>query len=82
MLHQSKLSMNAKYLILDYYRGNNRTGLPRWLSDLWVGYILCRSKWQLTPAFLPGKSRDSGAWRATVHGVARVRRGLATKQQQ
>ena len=24
---------------------------------------------------------DRGAWRATVHGVARVRRDLATKQQ-
>ena len=29
----------------------------------------------------PGNPMDRGAWRATVHGVARVRHDLATKQQ-
>ena len=28
-------------------------------------------KWQLTPVFLPGKRVDRGAWRTTVHGVAK-----------
>ena len=36
-----------------------------------------RRKWQPTPVFLPGKSLDRGAWRATVHGVAESE---ATKQ--
>ena len=39
-----------------------------------------RKKWQLTPAFLPGKSHR-GSWRATVHGVAK-RCHSETKQQQ
>ena len=30
-------------------------------------------KWQPTPVFLLGNPRDRGAWRATVHGVQRVR---------
>ena len=31
-----------------------------------------RSKWQPTPAFLPGKPQGQRrAWRATVHGVAK-----------
>ena len=27
--------------------------------------------WQLTPVFLPGESMGSGAWRATVHRIAK-----------
>ena len=38
-----------------------------------------RRKWQPTPVFLPGNPMDRGAWRATVHGVTRVRHDLATK---
>ena len=29
-----------------------------------------RRKWQPTPVFLPGESRDRGAWWAAVYGVA------------
>ena len=29
-----------------------------------------RRKWQPTPVFLPGESRDGGAWRAAIYGVA------------
>ena len=35
-----------------------------------------------TPVFLPEKSADKGAWRATVHGVAGVWQDLVTEQQQ
>ena len=28
-----------------------------------------RRKWQPTPVFLPGESRDGGAWWAAVYGV-------------
>ena len=58
--------------------------LPRWLSgkesacqyrrhrfDPWVRKIPWKSKWQLTPVFLPGKFHGGGAWWATVHGVAK-----------
>ena len=60
--------------------------IPRWLGgkesacqcrrprrrqfDPWVRKILWRRKWQPTAVFLPGKSMDTGAWRATGHGVA------------
>ena len=30
-----------------------------------------RREWPPTPVFLPGESMDRGAWRATVHGVAK-----------
>ena len=66
--------------------------LPRWLSgkestdqcrrrsfNPWVRKISWRRKWQPTPVFLPRKSKDRGAWWATVHGDHRVRHGLATK---
>ena len=35
-----------------------------------------RRKWQPTPVFLPGESRDRGAWWAAVYGVAQSRTRL------
>ena len=35
-----------------------------------------RRKWQPTPVFLPGESRDGGAWWAAVYGVAQSRTWL------
>ena len=37
----------------------------------WAGKISWRRAWQPIPIFLPGKSMDRGAWRATVPGVAK-----------
>ena len=34
-------------------------------------------KWQPTPTFLPGKSKDRGIWQATVHGVAKSQTRLS-----
>ena len=42
----------------------------------WVGKIPWRRSWQPTPVFLPGESMDRGAWRATVHRVAKSRTWL------
>ena len=42
-----------------------------------MGKIPWRRKWQPTPVFLPGESIDRGAWRATVHGVAKSRTQLS-----
>ena len=39
--------------------------------DLWAGKIPWRRKQQPTPVFLPGDAHGRGAWRATVHGVAK-----------
>ena len=50
-----------------------------WFSP-WVRKVSPR-KWQPTPYSCLGNSVDWGAWRATVHGVARVGHNLATKQQ-
>ena len=44
----------------------------------WVRKIHWRRKWQPTPALLPGKFMDRGAWRAIVHAVAKSRTGLST----
>ena len=50
--------------------------------DLWVGKMPWRREWQPTTVFVPGESygqkslvgysscTDTGAWRATAHGVA------------
>ena len=35
-----------------------------------------RRKWQPTPVFLPGESRDGGAWWAAVYGVTQSQTGL------
>ena len=35
-----------------------------------------RRKWQPTPVFLPGESRDGGAWWAAISGVAQSRTRL------
>ena len=35
----------------------------------WVGKIPWRRAWQPTLVFLPGESRDRGAWQAIVHRV-------------
>ena len=39
-------------------------------------FIHWRRKWQPTPVFLPGESRDEGAWWAAVYGVAQSRTQL------
>ena len=73
-------------------------GLPKWLSgkesacqcrrrrrsgfDPWVRKISCRSKWQSTPVFLPGKTHGQRSLGATVHSVARAGPDLVTKQVQ
>ena len=36
-----------------------------------------RRQWHPTPVLLPGKSMDSGAWWAAVHGVAKSRTRLS-----
>ena len=46
--------------------GDTRRGLGPW-----VGNIPWRSKWQPTPYSYLENSMDRGAWRATVHGVAK-----------
>ena len=44
--------------------------------DSWIWKILWRRTWQPTPIFSPGESTDRGAWRPTVHGVAKSRTQL------
>ena len=39
-------------------------------------FMRWRRKWQPTPVFLPGESRDSGAWWAAIYGVAQSRTRL------
>ena len=65
-------------------------GLSWWLSSkeptcqcrtLWsgplIGKIPWRRKWQPTPVFLTGKSRNRGAWWAIVRGVAKSQTRLS-----
>ena len=44
--------------------------LSHWLHCGYV-FIQWRRKWQPTPAFLPGKSHERGAWQATAQRVTR-----------
>ena len=42
-----------------------------WVTSLSLfTFMHWRRKWQPTPVFLPGESRDRGAWWAVVFGVA------------
>ena len=50
--------------------------------DPWVGMIAWRMKSQPIPVFLPGKSHDRGACRATVLGITKELDDGSTKQQQ
>ena len=67
---------------------------PRWFSDkestcpgkrrkrrgvdLWVGKIPWKREWQPTLASCLENFMDRGAWRATVHGVAKSRIQMST----
>ena len=44
----------------------------------WAGEGPWRRKWKPTPVFLPENPMDRGAWRATVHGLQRVKHIWAT----
>ena len=69
-------------------------GLPWWLNgkestcryrrcgfDPWVGKMPWRRAWQPTPYPCLENSMDRGAWRATVHGVAKSQtRGCNTRE--
>ena len=48
------------------YRRHQKHGF-----DPWFRKIPWRREWQHTPAFLPGKIMDSGAWQAIVRRVAK-----------
>jgi len=38
---------------------------------MWAGKIPWRRKWLTIPVFWPENSMDSGAWQATVNGIAK-----------
>ena len=53
--------------------GSRRVGHD-WATSLpLLTFMHWRRKWQPTPLFLPGESRDGGAWWAAVYGVAQSR---------
>ena len=53
-----------------------RVGLV-WVTSLSLfTFMHWRRKWQPTPVFLPGESRDGGAWWAAVYGVQQSRTRL------
>ena len=48
-----------------------------WVTSLSLfTFMHWRRKWQPSPVFLPGESRDGGAWWATIYGVAQSRTRL------
>ena len=50
--------------------GSLRVG-HEWVTSLSLfTFMHWRRKWQPTPVFLPGESRDGGAWWAVMYGVA------------
>ena len=50
--------------------GSRRDGLECVTSLSLFTLMYWKGKWQPTPVFLPGESRDRGAWWAGVYGVA------------
>ena len=51
--------------------------IHNWATSLSLfTFMHWRRKWQPTPVFLPGESRDGGAWWAGVYGVAQSRTRL------
>ena len=54
--------------------------IPRRGFDPWMGKIPYRGKWQPSHTLGWENPMDRGAWQTTVHGVARVERGLAAEQ--
>ena len=69
--------LNIKHIWLNWYTNRASLVAQQWRICLqrrryrfhpWVGKIPWRRKWLPTPVFLPRKSRDRGAWQATVHG--------------
>ena len=56
--------------------GSRRVRHDRATSLSLFTFMHWRRKWQPTPVFLPGESRDGGAWWAAVYGVAQSRTRL------
>ena len=69
-----------------YHRACEGMGFPAGSvvkNPPWVKKIPCRRKWQLTPAFLPGKSHEQKSLKGySPWDGKRVGYGLTTKQQQ
>ena len=75
------LPFTVNLSLFSFYR------VPRWYSikdsacqcrrckrcrfNPWVGKIPSRRKWHPTPVFLPGNSKDRGAWWAMLHGATK-----------
>ena len=56
--------------------GSRRVGHD-WATSLSrFTFMHWRRKWQPTPVFLPGESRDEGAWWAAIYGVTQSRTRL------
>ena len=88
-IHRLPLSLNSNYLLKEWQQIVQTSwgvvGFPSGVvvknppanagdtrSDPWVG------KWHPTPVFLLENPMDRGAWRATVHVVAKGRTPLST----
>ena len=56
--------------------GPRRVGHDCATSLSFFTFMHWRSKWQPTLGFLPGESRDGGAWWVAVYGVAQSRTRL------
>ena len=56
--------------------GSWRVGHDWAISLSLFTFMHWRRKWQPTPVFLPGESRDGGAWWAAVYGVTQSRTQL------
>ena len=60
-----------------HFRGSALRVRHDWATSLSLfTFMHWRRKWQPTPVFLPGESRDGGAWWAAVYGVAQSRTWL------
>ena len=75
--HVAELRISSNCILMWLRRLSICLQCRRHRFNPWVGKISWRRKWQPTLVFLPGKSMDRGAWRATVHGVAKSQTQLS-----
>ena len=72
ILHSIKCWWKASQVVLVVTNLSANGGDVRGASSIpGLGRSPGGKAWQPSPVFLPGKSLDGGAWRATVHGVTK-----------
>ena len=69
VINDSDVETTINFLVAQ--RAKNLLAMWETRFDPWIGKIPWRREWQPIPVFFLENSMDRGAWRATVHGLAK-----------